>query len=80
MEKKGIFNPATWTERDREFLDAVEQLDSEQQDFILWLLEYANAADPEKQKRMNEYVHQMEGTPINTAEDRAAFKEKMYSI
>lgn len=80
MEEKDIFNPATWTEQDRQFIDAARRLDSEQLDFVMWFLEYANAADPEKRKRMNDYVQQMEGTPINTAEGRAAFREKIYSI
>ena len=70
---KDIYNPETWTEQDRRFLDAIIKLDDEQRAFLLEFMQLADA-DPKKSKARADFAEQQAGNyRLKTTEGRAAF-------
>ena len=77
---KDIYNPATWTEEDREFLDAARKLNPEELNFILDLMLFIEA-DPEKSAARADFAgEQAEYYKLKTAEGRAAFMAALQAI
>ena len=68
---KDIYNPETWTEQDREFLDAVRQLTPAEMKFTIDLIEILNA-DPGT-ARAYFAEKQARNYKLRTEEGRAAF-------
>ena len=72
-----IYNPETWTEQDRAFLDAARQLTPEEMDFMLELMQLVEA-DPLKSEARATFAEQQAGNyKLRTAEGRASFLEAM---
>lgn len=72
-----IYNPETWTEQDRAFLDAARKLTPEEMDFMLELMQLVEA-DPLKSEARATFAEQQAGNyKLRTAEGRASFLEAM---
>ena len=79
-QAQDIYNPETWTEQDRQFLDAIIKLDDEQRAFLLEFMQLADA-DPEKQEARAQLAEQMATKEvIRTAEGRASFLEALRAV
>ena len=76
MTTRDCMNPATWTDTDREFLDAAMKLDAEQMDFMIEIMERSNA-DP----AAADFIHaNIDNFRLNTIEGRAAFLDALRAI
>lgn len=77
---KDIYNPETWTEQDREFLDAARKLNPDELDFMIDLMKFVDA-DPKKSKARADFAEQQAGNyKLKTTEDRAAFIEALKAV
>lgn len=56
MATKDIFNPATWTEQDRQFIDAVRNLTEDEMQFLLEFMQLLNG-NPERAEIANKYMN-----------------------
>lgn len=81
METKDIFNPATWTEQDRQFIDAARRLDPEQIEFMIQFMDYLAALDPARKDKVIAFImEKAEKSVLNTPESRAAFMNELQSL
>jgi len=77
---KDIYNPATWTEQDRAFLDAACKLTPEEMAFMLEMMQTVDA-DPEKSAARADFAEQQAGNyRLKTAEGRAAFMAALRAV
>ena len=75
-----IYNPETWTEQDRAFLDAARKLTPEEMDFMLELMQLVEA-DPLKSEARATFAEQQAGNyRLRTAEGRASFLEALQAV
>lgn len=75
-----IYNPETWTEQDRAFLDAARKLTPEEMDFMLELMQLVEA-DPLKSEARATFAEQQAGNyRLRTAEGRASFLEALRAV
>lgn len=73
-----IYNPETWTEQDREFIDLARQLTPEEQQLIIDLLQIMDAAEPARREAMQNFATQQAGNyKLRTAEGRASFLQDL---
>lgn len=77
---KDIYNPETWTDKDREFLDIVRKLDDEQKNFLLEFMQLVDA-DPEKKEARKQLADKLiTKDTIRTAAGRASFLEALKAV
>ena len=77
---KDIYDPATWTDKDREFLDIVRKLDDEQKAFLLEFMQLVDA-DPEKKEARKQLADKLiTKDTIRTAAGRASFLEALKAV
>lgn len=75
-----IYNPETWTEQDRAFLDAARKLTPDEMDFMLELMQTVDA-DPLKSEARADFAEQQAGRyRLHTAEGRASFLEALRAV
>ena len=75
-----IYNPETWTEQDRAFLDAAMQLNPEEMAFMLELMQTVDA-DPLKSEARAAFAEQQASRyKLRTAEGRALFLEALKAV
>lgn len=78
--QKDIYNPETWTEQDRQFLDAARKLTPEEMDFMIDLMQLVDA-DPLKSEARATFAEQQAGRyKLRTAEGRASFLEALRAV
>lgn len=76
-----IYNPETWTEQDRAFLDAARQLTPEEQQLIIDMLQIMDAAEPARREAMAQFAKgQAANYRLRTAEGRALFLEALQAV
>lgn len=81
MATKDIFNPATWTEQDRQFIDAARRLDPEQKEFMIQFMDYLAALDPARKDKVIAYIMKnADKSALNTPESRAAFMQELRAV
>ena len=81
MATKDIFNPATWTEQDRQFIDAAMRLDPEQIEFMIQFMKYLAALDPARKDKVIAYIMKnADKSVLNTPESRAAFMQELRAV
>ena len=81
MATKDIFNPATWTEQDRQFIDAARRLDPEQIEFMIQFMDYLSALDPARKDKVIAYIMKnADKSVLTTPESRAAFMNELQSL
>lgn len=81
IKTRDTWNPETWTDKDREFLDAARQLTPDEQQLIIDMLQIMNAAEPARREAMQNFVLQQAGNyRLRTAEGRAAFLEALQAV
>lgn len=79
-QAKDIYNPATWTEQDRRFLDAARKLTPEEMDFMLELMQTVEA-DPLKSEARATFAEQQASRyRLRTAEGRTSFLEALRAV
>lgn len=77
---KDIYDPATWTDEDREFLDAVRKLTPEEKNFLLELMN-AIDEDPQKSEARASFAEQKAGLyKLRTEEGRNSFLEALKAV
>lgn len=75
-----IYNPETWTEQDRAFLDAAMQLTPAEIDFMIELMQLVEA-DPLKSEARADFAEQQASRyKLRTAEGRASFLEALQAV
>ena len=75
-----IYNPETWTEQDRQFLDAARQLTPEEMGFLLDMMQLVKT-DPLKEKARATAAEQLASRyKLRTAEGRASFLEALRAV
>ena len=75
-----IYNPETWTEQDRAFLDAARQLTTAEMDFMIELMQLVEA-DPLKSEARADFAEQQASRyKLRTAEGRASFLEALQTV
>lgn len=75
-----IYNPETWTEQDRQFLDAAMKLTPAEMDFMIELMQTVDA-DPLKSEARAEFAEQQASRyKLRTAEGRALFLEALKAV
>ena len=75
--EQDIYNPETWTEQDRRFLDAARKLTPEERDFLLEVME-AVEEDPQKSEARAPFAEQKAGLyKLRTEEGRNSFLEAL---
>jgi hypothetical protein len=75
-----IYNPETWTEQDRAFLDAARQLTPEEMAFMLEMMQTVEA-DPLKSEARADFAEQQASRyKLRTAEGRASFLEALQAV
>lgn len=75
-----IYNPETWTEQDRAFIDAARQLTPEEMDFMLEMMQLIDA-DPLKSEARATFAEQQASRyKLRTAEGRESFLEALQAI
>lgn len=78
--QKDIYNPETWTEQDRAFLDAARQLNPEEMQFMIDLMQLVEA-DPLKSEARATAAEQLASRyKLRTAEGRASFLEALQAV
>lgn len=78
--KQDIYDPATWTDEDRKFLDTVIKLDDEQKGFLLEFMQLVDA-DPEKKEARKQLADKLiTKDTIRTAAGRASFLEALKAV
>ena len=80
MEQKNIYNPETWTEQDRAFLDTARKLTPEEMGFLLEVMEAVDA-DPQKSEDRADFAEQKAGLyKLRTEEGRNSFLEALKAV
>ena len=75
-----IYNPETWTEQDRAFIDAARQLTPEEMDFMLEMMQLIDA-DPLKSEARATFAEQQASRyKLRTAEGRESFLEALQAV
>ena len=75
-----IYNPETWTEQGRAFIDAARQLTPEEMDFMIELMQLVEA-DPLKSEARADFAEQQASRyKLRTAEGRASFLEALQAV
>lgn len=79
-QAQDIYNPETWTEQDRRFLDAARKLSPEEMQFMIDFLQIMDA-DPLKSEARAEAAEQLAGQyKLRTAEGRESFLEALRAV
>lgn len=77
---KDIYDPATWTDEDRKFLDTARKLTPEERDFLLEVME-AVEEDPQKSEARATFAEQKAGLyKLRTEEGRNSFLEALKAV
>lgn len=71
-----IYNPTTWTEQDRQFIDAARQLSPEEMDFMLDLMQMVND-NPTRAAAAEQLAGKYS---LRTAEGRTSFLEALQAV
>lgn len=79
-QAQDIYNPETWTEQDRRFLDAARKLSPEEMQFMIDFLQIMDA-DPLKSEARAEAAEQLAGQyKLRTAEGGESFLEALRAV
>lgn len=78
--QQDIYNPETWTEQDRQFLDAARKLTPDEMQFMIDLMQLIDA-DPLKSEARADAAEQLASRyKLRTAEGRASLLEALRAI
>lgn len=78
--KQDIYNPETWTEQDRTFLDTARELTPAEMDFLLEVMKAVDA-DPQKSEARATFVEQKAGLyKLRTEEGRNSFLKALKAV
>ena len=78
--EQDIYNPETWTEQDRRFLDAARKLTPEEMDFLREVMNAVDA-DPLKSEARADFAEQQaERYKLRTEDGRNAFLEALKAV
>lgn len=73
---QNIYNPAEWTEQDRQLIDAARQLNPEEMDFMLDLMQMVN----DNPARVTAAERLADQYSLRTAEGRTSFLEALQAV
>lgn len=77
---KDIYDPATWTEQDRTFVDTARNLTPAEMDFLLEVMKAVDA-DPQKSEARATFAEQKAGLyKLRTEEGRNSFLEALKAV
>lgn len=75
-----IYNPETWTEQDRAFIDAARQLTPEEMEFMAAMMQLVDA-DPLKSEARATFAEQQASRyKLRTAEGRESFLAALQAV